>query len=144
MYNQSSFDIAYSFGFAKEVAQRPMGADMIFTFLFYNIVYHNLTSFNGWIWRSYKCLAWKSQIYFQPQVLLNPVFFIIYVLYVQPKFLPGPNLNFFFMKNSLHTSIGLCLVYKLEAMAAGQKIFMGLALVHFQKYWLLRYDFIFT
>ena len=30
------------------------------------------------------------------------------------------------------------LIYNLEAVAALLKIFMGLALVHFQKYWLLR------
>ena len=30
------------------------------------------------------------------------------------------------------------LIYNLEAVAACLKIFMGLALVHFQKYWLLR------
>ena len=33
--------------------------------------------------------------------------------------------------------LGLVLTYNLEAVAAHPKIFMGLALVHFQKYWLL-------
>ena len=33
------------------------------------------------------------------------------------------------------------LIYNLEAVGALLKIFMGLALVHFQKYWLLRVIF---
>ena len=35
------------------------------------------------------------------------------------------------------------LIYNLEAVAACPKIFMGLALVHFKKYWLLRHSKVF-
>ena len=50
--------------------------------------------------------------------------------YANPSLVPPKGICF-------PANLGFNLIYNLEAVADRPKIFMGLALVHFQKYWLL-------